>query len=177
MPALARISQSERHVALISPPLIPFPAALSQQGIRLEHVLVIRADKPADMLWACEQTLRCKSFGAVVSWPAAIKDREIRRLQLAAEAGRSIGFLYRPAQAALEASPAATRLRLHSVPTDPLQRDSLQVEILKCRGGRAGVTVTCVRSVAGDGLPARSASLPSISLDAAPATTAVAAYS
>jgi len=141
MPTLARISHSERHVAFISPPFIPLPAALSQQGMRLEHLLVIRAEKPADVLWACEQTLRCKSFGAVVAWPAAIKDREVRRLQLAAEAGRSIGFLYRPITAALEASPAATRLRLRSTPAG-----SLRVEILKCRGGRAGVTITCSRS-------------------------------
>jgi hypothetical protein len=150
MPALARISRSERYVAFISPPLIPFPAALSQQGVRLEHLLVIRADKPADVLWACEQTLRCKSFGAVVSWPAAIKDREVRRLQLAAEAGLSIGFMYRSVTAALEASPAATRLRLRSTPDD-----SLQVEILKCRGGRAGITISCTRSNVVDELPAR----------------------
>ena len=139
MPALARITQSERYVALISPPYIPFPAALSQQGLRLEHLLVMRADKPADALWACEQALRCKSFGAVVAWPAAIKDREVRRLQLAAAAGRSIGFLYRSPGAALEASPAATRLKLQSN-----QDGSLRVEILKCRGGRGGIAVTCL---------------------------------
>jgi cell division inhibitor SulA/protein ImuA len=156
MPTLARISQGERYVALISPPLIPFPPALSQQGMRLDHLLVIRAEKPADALWACEQTLRCKSFGAVVSWPTTIKDREVRRLQLAAEAGRSIGFLYRPIDAALEASPAATRLRLLSS-----QDGSLRVEILKCRGGRAGVTVNCTRLRDGIGLPNGPSSGPS----------------
>ena len=139
MPALSRISQSERYVALISPPFIPFPAALSQHGLRLEHLLLIRADKPTDALWACEQALRCRSFGAVIAWPATIKDKEVRRLQLAAEAGRSIGFLYRSTSAALEASPAATRLRMKSN-----QDGSLRVEILKCRGGRSGIAVTCL---------------------------------
>lgn len=137
MPTLARITHSERHVALISPPYIPFAAALSQQGLLLKHLLIIRAEKSVDALWACEQALRCKSFGAVIAWPPSVKDREVRRLQLAAEAGQSIGFLYRPASAAHEASPAAIRLRLQVS-----ANGSLQVDILKCRGGRAGMKVT-----------------------------------
>lgn len=168
MPALKRITQSERYVALISPPYIPFPAALVQHGLRLEHLLVIRADKPADAMWACEQTLRCKSFGAVIAWPATIKDREVRRLQLAAEAGRSIGFLYRSARAALEASPAATRVRLQSN-TD----GSLRVEILKCRGGRGGVTVTCPGVREKDAQRDTPAELPALTAR----QTAIAAYS
>jgi len=153
MPALSRITRGERHVALISPPFIPLPAAWSQQGLRLEHLLIVHADKPNDALWACEQTLRCKSFGAVVAWPTAIKDREVRRLQLAAEAGRSIGFLFRSTSAALEASPAATRLRLKSS-----EDGSLRVEILKCRGGRSGVTVTCLERPSAEERLTRSAS-------------------
>lgn len=136
MPALARITQGERHVALISPPYIPFAPALNNHGIRLEHLLIVRAGTNPDALWAIEQTLRCKSFGAVVGWPDTIRDRDVRRIQLAAEAGRSTGFLYRSPLAAREASPAAMRLRLQG----GAQR--LSVEILKCRGGRTGHSVT-----------------------------------
>ena len=106
MPALARITNTERHIALIAPPYIPFAPALDRHGVRLERLLIVRAEKNVDALWAMEQLLRCKSFGAVVGWPDLIKDRDIRRLQLAAEAGRSVGFLYRTTSAALEASPA-----------------------------------------------------------------------
>lgn len=136
MPALARITQSARHVALVSPPYLPFAPALSQQGIQLERLLIIRARKSADTLWAFEQTLRCRSFGAVLAWPIAIKDRDVRRLQLAAEAGRSIGFLYRSPAAALESSPAAVRLRLQ-----PVANGNLSIDVLKCRGGRSGISV------------------------------------
>lgn len=135
MPVLARITQGERCVAFVSPPYIPLAAALTQHGVRLERLLIIRAEKPVDTLWACEQTLRCKSFGAVVAWPTAIKDREIRRLQLAAEAGDSMGFLYRAPAAAIEASPAAMRLRLQANP------QGLLIDILKCRGSRGGISV------------------------------------
>jgi hypothetical protein len=136
MPALASITNTERHAALIAPPYIPFAPALARHGIRLERLLVVRAAKNADVLWAFEQTLRCKSFGAVVAWPETIKDRDVRRLQLAAEAGRSVGFLYRSTFAALETSPAAIRLKLR-----PANDGGLHIDILKCRGIRSGQTV------------------------------------
>jgi hypothetical protein len=137
MPALANISRADHHIAFISPPYIPFAPALQRHGIRLDRLLVVDAEKNTDALWAIEQTLRCKSFGAVVAWPQAIKDRDVRRLQLAAEAGRGVGFLYRPPAAALEASPAAVRLKL--------LRNSdghLQIDVLKCRGARSGISIT-----------------------------------
>jgi hypothetical protein len=139
MPALARISQGERYVALVSPPYIPFAPALNNHGIRLEHLLIIRAEKNTDALWAIEQTLRCKSFGAVVGWPESIRDRDVRRLQLAAEAGRSTGFVYRSPAAAGEASPAAIRMKLQASP------QGLSIDVLKCRGTRSGfsIAVSC----------------------------------
>jgi hypothetical protein len=136
MPALAKITHSERHVAMIAPPYIPFAPALLRHGLRLEHFWIIRAQSAADILWSAEQTLRCKSFGAVLTWPSAIRDQEVRRLQLAAEAGNSIGFVYRSPAAARESSPAAVRLRLQ---TDAVGQ--LSIDIVKCRGARAGMSV------------------------------------
>jgi cell division inhibitor SulA/protein ImuA len=153
MPTLARLTRAGRHIALISSPYVPFAPALSQQGVQLERLLVINAPVQEDTLWAFEQTLRCKSFGAVIAWPSVIKDREVRRLQLAAEAGRSIGFLYRSPAAALESSPAAVRLKLQATST------SLQVDILKCRGARGGISVT-VDSTG----PAKKAPIPTLPL-------------
>jgi hypothetical protein len=133
---LAQITRAERHIAFISPPFIPFAPALTQQGIRLEQLLVINAQSTKDMLWCIEQTLRCKSFGAVLAWPTVLVDREIRRLQLAAETGSSIGFVYRSVHAARETSPAAVRLCLQR--TD---QHSLEIHVLKCRGTRAGMKI------------------------------------
>jgi hypothetical protein len=136
MPVLSRITSADRHVALISPPFIPFAPALSQHGVRLNRLLMFRAQNPRDVLWSIEQTLRCKSFGAVLAWPSTISDRDIRRLQLAAEAGDSIGFLYRPASAVHAASPAAVRLRLQPDP-----QGALKIDIIKCRGARGGISI------------------------------------
>ncbi|MBM0107980.1 translesion DNA synthesis-associated protein ImuA [Steroidobacter sp. S1-65] len=136
MPALAKITQGERHVAMIAPPYIPYAPALLRHGLRLEHFWIIRAQSATDILWSAEQTLRCKSFGAVLAWPQAIRDREVRRLQLAAEAGNSVGFVYRPPSAARESSPAAVRLRLQSDASG-----QLNIDVVKCRGARAGMTL------------------------------------
>lgn len=143
MPALARFTRENRHVALIEPPWIPFAPALVQHGIRLERLIVVRARQATDALWALEQTLRCSSFGAALAWPMALQDREIRRLQLAAEAGRSTGFLYRPPAAALQASPAALRIRLRAQ-----SQGRLDLEILKCRGEHSGRRISLAPALA-----------------------------
>ena len=135
LPTLAQLSRTERYVGLVSPPYIPFAPALVQHGIALERLAIIDARTSEDTLWAFEQTLRCKSFGAVLAWCSTAKDREVRRLQLAAESGGSIGFLYRSPSAALEPSPAAIRLRLQA------SEQGLYVNVLKCRGARSGMSL------------------------------------
>jgi len=150
LPALASITNTDRHVALVAPPYIPFAPALNNHGVRLERLLIIRTDKHADTLWAIEQTLRCKSFGAVVGWPENIKDRDTRRLQLAAEAGRSVGFLYRSPAAMIESSPAAVRLKLQ-----PTAAGDLAIDVLKCRGTRSGFSVHVAWNAAEPSIRAR----------------------
>jgi len=146
MPTLARMTHAQRHVALIAPPYVPFAPGWLRHGVRIDHLLIIRAEQ-ADGLWAIEQTLRCRAFGAVLAWPAQIKDREIRRLQLAAAAGGSIGFIYRLFHASLQASPAAIRMKLRAKPND-----ELRIEVLKCRGGHGGIIV-CARNGREETLP------------------------
>jgi len=140
MPALHKVAHDKRRIAFIAPPFLPYAPALIQHGIPLEQVIVIECKSAKDSLWATEQALRCAAFGAVLAWPDnAITDKQLRRLQLAAEAGRNLGVLYRPLAAAQNASPAALRLKLQA-DTRP---NSLQVAIHKCRGGHSGATIHC----------------------------------
>jgi cell division inhibitor SulA/protein ImuA len=133
VPVLSRLARAGRYIAWIAPPYLPYAPALAQRGLPLERMLLIHTRSLQESLWAAEQALRCPAVGAVLGWPAYIIDKNVRRLQLAAEAGGSLGILYRPPEAARESSPAALRLRLHSAP------DGLAVEIQKSRGGRAGL--------------------------------------
>jgi hypothetical protein len=144
MPALSNLAHAGRYIAWIAPPYLPYAPALVQHGLPLDRVLLIRTRTWQESLWATEQTLRCPAIGAALSWPAYIADKNVRRLQLAAEAGGSLGFLYRPAEASRESSPAALRLRLH--PTQELDLNGLIIEIQKSRGGPTGLRLHCTNS-------------------------------
>lgn len=128
LPALARASAAGRRVALVAPPARPCAPAWAAAGIALSRLLVVNAGGQA--LWAAAEILRSQAFGAVLLWAGAIVDRDLRRLQLAAEQGEALLFLLRPASQAAAASPAALRLHLSAGPCG-----ALQVEILKSRGG------------------------------------------
>ncbi|MBC7984627.1 MAG: translesion DNA synthesis-associated protein ImuA [Candidatus Obscuribacterales bacterium] len=138
MPALSALMHAERYVAFVEPPYTPYAPALVQQGIRLDRLVLVHKQTLALSLWATEQMLRCPAFGAVLVWPSAIGDKELRRLQLAAEAGGNLAIVYRPASAALTSSPAALRLCLR------IAEQALRIEIKKCRGGYAGKVVECL---------------------------------
>jgi cell division inhibitor SulA/protein ImuA len=133
LPALNRLAHSGRYIAWIAPPYIPYAPALLQQGLPLERLLIIYTHSPSESLWATEQALRCPAVGAVLGWAEHLVDKSLRRLQLAAEAGGSLGILHRPLAAAAEASPAALRLQLQ-----PHPQQGLDIHILKARGGRSG---------------------------------------
>jgi len=128
LPALRTLVQSGRHLAWIAPPYPPYAPALALHGIALERLWILHPRDAQETLWAAEQALRCPSFGAVLAWPAQASDKNLRRLQLAAEAGGNLGVLYRPVSAAQSASPAALRLLLQ--PAD----DGLMVQFHKVRG-------------------------------------------
>lgn len=135
VPALAAVAREGRWLAWIDPPHVPYPPALRSQGIDLARVLVVRARSAEDGLWAAEQTLRSGACGAVLAWSrdAAADIRTLRRLQLAAAAGRAWGILFRPARHAVEPSPAPVRLLL-----EPSGSGEVVVSLLKCRGRGPG---------------------------------------
>jgi cell division inhibitor SulA/protein ImuA len=142
LPALAHQARAGKYCAWIAPPHLPCPQALVQAGLPLDHLLLIHTTDTAATLWAAEQLLRCTHIGAVLAWPAALDDRRVRRLQLAAETGGGCGLIYRPASAAAVSSPAALRLRLASTPR------GLAIQIQKSRGGHARAVVVHTTSQA-----------------------------
>jgi protein ImuA len=124
MPALARMSRSDRLIVWVAPPFVPYAPALLHAGLDLRRLLVVRTESGGDVLWAGEQALRSGSCAAVLLW-AEPSGRWLRRLQLAAEAGGALGVLYRSARA--RDQPTCAALRLCVWPD--------KLELLKCRGG------------------------------------------
>ncbi|MCC5809942.1 MAG: translesion DNA synthesis-associated protein ImuA [Ectothiorhodospiraceae bacterium] len=142
MPALARLSRSGRWIALVAPPHVPYAPALAAQGVDLSRILLVHSREGRDNLWAVEQALRSGTCAAVLAWPAAdITGQQLRRLQLAAEAGQSWGILLRHSACAAQTSPAALRLELVS------ELETTRLKLIKCRGslGRQEIMVNLDR--------------------------------
>jgi cell division inhibitor SulA/protein ImuA len=116
-------------IAWVSPPYRPYAPALAAWGIDVARMLVVQA--AAATAWAMDQALRAEACSAVLGWADPRDPQALRRLQLAAEASRSLAVLYRPLQAGLTPSPAVLRLALLGNSSD-----GLQVRIVKSRGGR-----------------------------------------
>lgn len=127
MPALAQLTRRQQRVVFVAPPHIPYAPALEAQGLDLRYAVQIDASS-AQGAWSAEQCLRSGACGAVLSWLGDTDYTQLRRLQLAAESGDALGFLFRPARTAAKSSPAALRLRLHPGSAQ------VAIEILKCRG-------------------------------------------
>ena len=119
-------------IVWIAPPHEPYAPALAQQGIELERLLVVRPTTATEALWAAEQALSSGVCAAVLLWLKGTDDRWLRRLKLAAEAGGSLGVLFRPERHRFESSPA--NLRIVMSRGEPCAR----VDLLKVQGGRPG---------------------------------------
>jgi cell division inhibitor SulA/protein ImuA len=141
MPALARLSNEAPEqgigepgwIAWVAPPFQPYPPALRQYGIDLSRMLIVRPAGANEILWSAEQALSSGTCAAVLLWPDTLDDQASRRLQLAAEQGRSWAIAFRPLAARHQPSAAALRLALHS------SGEGTRVHILKSRGGRPAV--------------------------------------
>jgi cell division inhibitor SulA len=127
LPTLARLTQGQRPVMLIAPPYAPCAMGWRQQGVNLQRVDIVDAEEK-HVLWAAEQCLRSGSCAAVLAWPQQADDRSLRRLQVAADTGRALAFVFRDSRYLANASPAALRLEFTAKPQPSLW-------IRKCRGG------------------------------------------
>lgn len=141
MPALAALSTPDNDIdynepgwiAWVSPPFHPYPPALQQWGVDLSRMLIVRPKDASEMLWSAEQALSSGTCAAVLLWSDTLDDQASRRLQLAAEKGRSWAIAFRPPAARRQPSAAALRIELLA------GQEGTRVAILKSRGGRPAV--------------------------------------
>jgi len=120
---------------------------LAAHGLDPGHVVLVRAPRDAEILWAMEEGLRTSGVAAVVGEVGALPAMASRRLQLAAERSGITAFLLRRwrdgGQAARERAlpnAATTRWRIAALPSRPLRNEPgvghprWRVELLRCRG-------------------------------------------
>ena len=138
MPALSSLSADDPiapyaepgWIAWVAPPFQPYPPALQQWGIDLSRLLIVRPKDDSEVLWSAEQALSSGTCAAVLLWPEKLDDQSSRRLQLAAEKGRSWAVAFRPLAARREPSAAALRIEVQA------DQEGTRLEVFKSRGGR-----------------------------------------
>jgi protein ImuA len=121
---------------------------LAAHGLDPARLVLVRAPRDSEILWAMEEGLRAPGIAAVVGEVGALTAVASRRLQLAAERSGITAFLLRRwrdgGQAMRERNlpnAAVTRWRIAALPSQPLRgepgvgRSRWRVELLRCRGG------------------------------------------
>lgn len=132
IPVLADFTSAGRPVALVDPPYLPYAPALASRGVDLNHLLWVRPQAAEHVLWAAEQIIHSGLFAALAYWGPALDSTAQRRLQLAADAAQCLVFCFCTGRVDGH-SYAAVRLAVTPAPAA-----QLRVDVLKCRGGRAG---------------------------------------
>lgn len=121
------MTESSGPAVLVNAPFQPFGPSLRAQGIVPEQLLCVQADKVSTTLWSAEQALRCADVSAVLAWLPQARSEDLRRLQLCAQAGEKLLFVFRPVRCRGQSSPARLRLLVQG-------SQSMEVSILKRRG-------------------------------------------
>jgi len=121
---------------------------LAAHGLDARRLVLVRARRDAEILWAMEEGLRAPGMAAVVGEVGTLAAVASRRLQLAAERSGVTAFLLRRwrdgAQAVRERylpNAAATRWRIAALPSQPVPMPSPAFVIRHPRGsGDPGAT-------------------------------------
>ncbi|MEN6451093.1 MAG: hypothetical protein ABFC96_11430 [Thermoguttaceae bacterium] len=136
--------QDGRRLAVLDPRAEFCPTAAVRLGIAVGQLLVIQPGDAADHDWAVDQVLHSPAVGAVLAWSRTTDARTLRRWQLAAEAGGTLGLLLRPIVARSEPSWADVRLLVEPLSVNRHWHDKtrpLRITLLRCRGAVAGRSV------------------------------------
>lgn len=138
LPLLRRLSQQGRTSLWIAPPCPPYAPALLASGIDPACLYVVSAT-PAQALWSIEKALQDPHCALVMAWPGRLHSAQVRRLQLAASTGGTLGILFH--HGTLRQSPAVLRLQVDAT------AQGLRVEVLKARGSYRQDTVALNRGL------------------------------
>lgn len=140
LPLLRNLSQQGKWILWVSPPCLPYAPALTQAGIATGQIIVVSPDRatPVQALWSMEKALQNEACALVLAWPDKLSGKHIRRLQLAASTGKTLGILFHHRY--VRHSSAVLQLRVDS------DAEGLQVTVLKARGSYRRDSVRLARS-------------------------------
>ncbi|HEV2968464.1 MAG TPA: hypothetical protein VGY55_00655 [Pirellulales bacterium] len=146
----ARACREAGALVVVDRPRMFYPPAAAGLGIDWNWFVVVRPQSDRDEAWTLDQVLRSAGVGSVLCWPRKLGERRFRQMQLAAEAGGTLGLIVRPEQARDEPSWAELRLLVTPAKQGAQVRSTkcevrktaaarrLRVEVIRSRGGAQG---------------------------------------
>jgi len=146
MPLLKQRSQQSQSVLWIAPPYPLHGPALAEAGVNIRNSFVIPSQTSCNKaLWSIEKALQSSECCLVLAWQNWLSPRVVRRLQMAAREGQTLGVLFH--QRPTPNSPAMLQLELSSVPGACPRTRSVDVNLLKATGthqrGRVRLKLPC----------------------------------
>lgn len=120
---------------------LPYGPGLARFGLTPDHLILVEAERPAEVLAAMEEGLRCPELAAVLGEGTALPFVAGLRLQRAAEAGR-VTALWLSRAASPPASAAVSRWQVQAAAMPPKRKSaeeivdalSWRLTLWRCRG-------------------------------------------
>ena len=156
LPLMRHLIARGNWVLWIAPPYSPYAPGLAQAGIDLRRILIVggsnaplrseafwgkkAAPEPVsserlsskEALWSMEKALQTQHCGLVLAWHSQLPQPTLRRLQLAAITGKTLGVVFMSKNS--EHSPSSMRLKIKSSESDGAEPAYAEVGLLKARG-------------------------------------------
>jgi cell division inhibitor SulA len=95
MPALVRLSQQGRWIAMVTPPCQARTRLFADADLNPVRVLQVNPHPGRSALWTAESMLQSGSCGVVLAWPNCNTELMDKRLQKAAASGKALCILIR----------------------------------------------------------------------------------
>jgi protein ImuA len=130
---LARLAADGRSVLWVCPQDDLYGPGLVRFGLTPERLILVRAHRPAEILWVIEEALRCRGLAAVLGEVSGLSLAASRRLQLAARKSGVTALLLRH-RAEAPVTTAVTRWRAAAAGSDAQLTPRWHVELVRCRG-------------------------------------------
>lgn len=157
---LARLAERrDGHVLWLEGGRDLYPPGLLVYGLTPDRLLLLQGIRGRDLLWALEEALKSGALAGVIAETDRLPPVAGRRLQLAAEQGRTTGLLLRPAPQP-PVSSALTRWRITALDSHlsgpGVGQPRWRVELLHNRGGRTaeGIVTWTARGWREESVPA-----------------------
>jgi hypothetical protein len=133
MPLLRQRSHQQQSLLWITPPYALHGPALANSGINIRNSFVIPPQTGCNnALWSIEKALQSTECGMVLAWQNWLSARVVRRLQLAASEGKTLGVLFH--QRPVAHSPATLQIEISAAPLAADGSRQLNVRLLKAKG-------------------------------------------